>query len=81
MVAHHRADTREVPGLVLRGRATLPAPITGNVDGTTAVLAQYAQRADSDGHFVAFNIPAAQTHTARFLGTLVRTGQATVVQE
>lgn len=74
------AASKEILGVTLRGRGIVPAPITNNVNDTTAVLAQYNQRPGSDGHFVVFDIPAAQQHAAKFLGTLARTGQATVVQ-
>jgi len=70
---------QEVPGLGLRGRAVLTAPVTGNLDGTTGVLLQYEQAADSDGHFVVFDVAAAQTQSASFLGTLAATGEATLV--
>ena len=72
-------DEQDVPGIDLRGRAVVAPPITGNVDAVTAVLAQYKQKAGSDGHFVVFDIAAAQQQSSQFLGTLARTGQATVV--
>jgi hypothetical protein len=65
--------------VTLRGRATLEAPFTGNLGGVTAVLAQYPAAEGSDGHFVVFDVPAAQVQSAQFLGTLASTGQATVV--
>jgi len=68
-----------VEGLSLRGRTSKPAPITGNLNGVTAVLAQYEQEAGSDGHFVVFDLPVAENHAAKFLGTLAATGQATMV--
>ncbi|MDX2088375.1 MAG: hypothetical protein SFX73_11020 [Kofleriaceae bacterium] len=70
---------KAVEGLELRGRTPLPAPITGNLNGATAVLAQYEQESGSDGHFVVFDLPVAENHAAKFLGTLARTGQATMV--
>ena len=57
----------------------MPTPFAGNLNGVSAVLAQYDQRAGSDGHFVVFDIPAAGKQSSEFLGTLVRTGHATVV--
>ena len=72
--------TRPVEGLALRGRAVRRAPVTNNLAGVTAVLAQYDQQPGSDGHFVVFDIPAAKQHVSRFLGTLAATGQATVVE-
>jgi len=73
-------DAQEIEGVTLRDRAIKTAPITNNLNGKTAVLAQYKQEAGSDGHFVVFDIPAASQQAAKFLGTLARTGQATVVQ-
>ena len=72
-------DAKELLGLTLRGREIKPAPITGNLNGTTAALAQYKQRAGSNGHFVVFDISAARQQSAKFLGTLASTGKATVV--
>jgi len=73
-------DTKDVPGLALRGRTIKAAPITNNLNGATAVLGQYNQEPGSDGHFVVFDIASASRHASSFLGTLARTGQATVVQ-
>jgi hypothetical protein len=70
---------QDVEGITLRGRGTLSAPVTDNLDGDTVVLAQYDAAAGSDGHFVVFDVPAAQTQSAEFLGTLAATGTATVV--
>ncbi len=70
---------KPVEGLELRGRSVMSAPITNNLNGVTAVLAQFNQRQGSDGHFVVFDIPTAKQQAAKFLGTLARTGQATVV--
>ena len=73
-------EQRDVEGLtVLRGRAVLAAPISNNAGGVTAVLAQFKSAAGSDGHYVVFDIPVAQRQAAEFLGTLARTGTATVV--
>lgn len=68
-----------VEGLALRGRTPVTPPVTGNLNGATAVLAQYPQAAGSDGHFVVFDIPAARNQAAKFLSTLATTGQATLV--
>ena len=74
-------DTKDIAGLTaLRGRSVKPAPWSGNVGGATAALAQYKQRAGSDGHFVVFDIAQAERQAATFLGTLARTGAATVVE-
>jgi predicted esterase len=73
-------EQKDVEGLTaLRGRSVLSAPISKNVGGVTAVLAQYKSAPGSDGHYVVFDIPAAQRQAAEFLGTLARTGTATVV--
>ncbi|MDB4955342.1 MAG: hypothetical protein JWO36_2911 [Myxococcales bacterium] len=72
-------DEKDVLGLKLRGRSTLPPPVTNNDNGATAILAQYKQAFGSNGHFVVFEVPAARKQAAQFLGTLARTGQATVV--
>lgn len=72
-------STMPVEGLTLRGRQTLAPPITNNAGGATAVLAQYTMAPGDDGHFVIFDIPAAQQQSSQFLGSLVATGSATVV--
>jgi len=72
-------DIKEVTGLTLRGRTAKATPITANDGGATAVLAQYHQAGGSDGHFVVFDIAAAQKQSSQFLGTLAQNGQATVV--
>ncbi|HEY0252616.1 MAG TPA: hypothetical protein VGC41_13870 [Kofleriaceae bacterium] len=73
------ADTADVPGLVLRGKMKMAAPITDNSGAVTSVLAQYKQANGSDGHFVVFDVPAAEKQSSAFLGTLAATGKATVV--
>lgn len=73
------ADVKDLPGIDLRGRAIVTPPITDNLGSVTAVLAQYKQKSGSDGHFVVFDIPAAQQQSSQFLGTLAATGHATVV--
>jgi len=73
-------DEQDVPGLTaLRGRAVMATPVSANLNGATAVLAQYRQQAGSDGHFVVFDIPLARDQAAAFLGTLAHTGTATVI--
>ncbi len=72
-------DEKAVDGLTLRNRTVMSVPFTGNLNGATAVLAQYKQRSGSDGHFVVFDIAAAGQQSSEFLGTLARTGKATVV--
>jgi hypothetical protein len=73
------AAAKPIDGLTLRGRMVVAPPIMKNLNGATAVLAQYNMQPGSDGHFVVFDIPAAQTQSAQFLGTLAKTGTATVV--
>jgi hypothetical protein len=73
------ADVADVPGLELRGRMVKTPPFDNNIGTATAALAQYRQAAGSDGHFVVFDIPNAERQAAEFLGTLARTGTATVV--
>ncbi len=72
-------DTADVPGLDLQDRPVMAPPFSDNLDGATAVLAQYKQAPGSDGHFVVFDIAAAKQQAAEFLGTLAATGTATVV--
>ncbi len=73
-------EVADVPGLsALRARPALPLPITDNLDGATAVLAQFRERAGSDGHFVVFDIPTARVLSTQFLRTLAETGRATVI--
>jgi hypothetical protein len=73
------ADEKPVEGLALRARMVMNTPFANNLDGVTAVLAQYKEAPGSDGHFVVFQVPAAMQQSAQFLGTLARTGTATVV--
>jgi hypothetical protein len=53
-------------------RVTISASgLGGNLPkGTSGVLAQWAPPADSDGHFVIFDVPAAQGQAAQFLRNL-----------
>jgi hypothetical protein len=69
----------DVLGVTLRGRSEIDAPVKDNLDGTTAVLAQYHAATNSDGHFVVFDVPAAMIQSRKFLGTLARDGDATLV--
>jgi hypothetical protein len=62
-------DAVEIQGLTLRQRAIRPTPFENNLDGATAVLAQYRQASGSDGHFVVFDIANAERQAAEFLGT------------
>jgi hypothetical protein len=43
------------------------------------VLAQYKQVVGSDGHFVVFDVTSAKEQSAEFLGTLAKSGTASVV--
>jgi pimeloyl-ACP methyl ester carboxylesterase len=72
-------DTLALEGTTLRGRGVLAPPITNNLGTSTVVLGQFKQAGTSDGHFVAMDVAAAKKQTAKFLGTLAATGQATVV--
>jgi predicted esterase len=67
-----------MPGLVLRHRTVATAPVTGNLNGHTAVVVQY-QATISDGHFVVFDTAPGRRQSAQFLGTFARTGSATLV--
>src|SRR6185369_3073775 len=72
-------EERDVQGLLeLRGRKVLDPPFSRNAGAVTAVLAQYKQQPGSDGHYVVFDIPAANRQASQFLGTLARTGTATI---
>jgi hypothetical protein len=71
-------DAAPIEGLALRGREVLSAPVSRNLDGATAVLLQYPAAAGEDGHFVVFDVPAAQDQSMRFLATLTASGTATV---
>jgi hypothetical protein len=73
------ANSMPVEGVTLRGRTIVAPPVMKNLNGATAVLAQYNMKPGSDGHFVVFEIPAAEEQSAQFLGTLAATGVATVV--
>ncbi len=68
-----------IEGFEVAGRDALTAPVTGNVDGTTAVLLEYEQSPGSDGHFVLFDVPAARSQSIQFLATLAAAGEATLV--
>ena len=68
----------DVPGFALRGTTWTAPPIMSNLDGKTAVFAQYDAGA-GEGHFVVFDVAAAQRQSAQFLGTLAKTGTATLV--
>jgi hypothetical protein len=72
-------DHKDIEGIMLRGKQVLQTPITNNAGSVTCVLAQFNQATSSDGHFVVFEVPLAETQAAQFLGTLARTGSATVV--
>jgi len=73
-------DQQDVPGLTeLRGRAVLAPPFANNAGTVTAVLAQYKAPPGDDGHFVVFDVPLAVRQSGEFLGTLARTGTATII--
>ena len=68
-----------VDGFTLRGLSTLQAPVSGNLGGKTGVFLQYTAPTGEDGHFVVFDVTAAQRQHAKFLGTLAQMGVATLV--
>src|SRR5262249_13174029 len=61
---------QDVPGFALRGTRWTAPPIMTNLDGKTGVFAQYTAPSGDDGHFVVFDVPAAQRQSAQFLGSL-----------
>ena len=67
-----------IEGLGLDGRAFVDAPVIDNVAGAgaTGVVCEYQPAAHHDGHFVVFDVPAAQAQSTRFLGTHAHTGTA-----
>lgn len=68
----------EIEHLALRGLRWTAPPVQGNTaEGrATAVLRQYQQREDSDGHYVLFERWPARQDWSRFLGTDIATGRA-----
>jgi dienelactone hydrolase len=70
---------REVPGLVEAGGAIVAPPLRANRGDATFALLQYQEVAGSDGHFVVFDVPAAERQSIEFLRTMAETGLATVV--
>jgi hypothetical protein len=69
----------DVAGFALRGIPAVAAPVTGNLNGRTAVFLQYTAVPGSDGHFVVDDVPAAQRQHVEFLRSLAATGEATLV--
>jgi predicted esterase len=67
-----------VPGIDLAGIAAVDPPVSGNLDGTTAVLLEYQAPAGRDGHFVLFDVPAGRTQSIQFLSTLAADGTPTI---
>ncbi|HZS39264.1 MAG TPA: hypothetical protein VFF06_20675 [Polyangia bacterium] len=67
-----------IDGLDLVGQTWGTAPVVGNAAGgaATSVLLEYAQAGSSDGHFVIFDVPAADHQCNRFLATHAATGVA-----
>ena len=68
-----------VDGFAMRDIALLTAPVEGNMAGHTGVFLQYESAPGDNGHFVVFDVEAAQRQHAAFLGTLARDGRATLV--
>lgn len=69
---------RPVPQFALRDLTTLNAPVMSNVLGKSAVFLQYMAPPGVDGHFVIFRVPAAQSQSAKFLGSMAKNGVATL---
>lgn len=69
----------DVEGFELRGLDVLTAPVVGNLNGKTAVFLQYEAASGEDGHFVVFDVDAAQRQSIQFITTLAREGAATLV--
>jgi hypothetical protein len=61
--AHSSVGTPDVLGLVKAN-----GPVSGNRNGATLALRQYAPSGNNDGHFVAFDVADAQTDVLQFLG-------------
>jgi pimeloyl-ACP methyl ester carboxylesterase len=68
----------EMEDLVLSGMTWTAAPVRGNAAAgrATAVLRQYHQEEDSDGHYVLFDRWPARHDASRFLGTDIADGIA-----
>jgi predicted esterase len=68
-----------IDGMALDGRGWVDAPQAGNVaGGRTGVVVEYDPGTRDDGHFVVFDVRSATMQTARFLGTLAKTGTASL---
>ncbi len=74
-------DAQPIEGITLRGRMQVATPIVDNYGTATAVLSQFKQAGNNDGHFVAFDVPLARQQVRKFLSTLAATGHATVVSQ
>ncbi len=70
---------KSVAGLELLGKEVLSAPAAGNAGEVTAVLTQYNEAQNSDGHFVVFDLVVAKLQSTVFIKTLFDTGRATLV--
>jgi len=65
-----------IDDMALDGRAFVDAPQVGNVaGGKTGVVCEY-DPGTGEGHFVVFDVRAAQVQSTRFLGTLAKDGAA-----
>ena len=49
------------------GLVAVAAPLSGNENGITLGVREYAAKAGSDGHFVVFDVPEANQDVVRFL--------------
>ncbi|HTM20702.1 MAG TPA: hypothetical protein VL172_09350 [Kofleriaceae bacterium] len=61
---------QRIDGMVLRGTDVLTTPVSGNLDGMTAVLMQYDEVPNSDGHFVLYDVPEGIQQYGDFLATM-----------
>ena len=70
-----------IPGLDLTGLPLAAAPVRDNVAGgtVTGIAVQYRAPRGHDGHFVVFDVLAANQQYSRFLATLAATGHATLL--
>ena len=77
-VAGLSATAAETSSSILEMTAT-SSEVADNLGDRTGIFAQYDAGAAGDDHFVVFRVPAAEKQSSAFLGTLARTGTATVV--
>jgi hypothetical protein len=69
----------DVPELTkVRGLAPLPLPIVGDAPGVAVGLAQFQPPPGVEGHFVAFQVPAARALAARFCRSMLGDAAPTI---